>query len=243
VSHWRRLSLDFIFSAKAAVRPSKARRQIAWEAARLINEQPELRNSDARRSAVERLYPEGIRPRDLPSDSEVGEQLRSLSKKFEGQEWANRFAIYAELLCPLTDVMQDPVAHPEGDALYHSLQVFQLCEDRIPYDEELLTAALLHDVGKAIDRRDPHTATLSALAGIVTDRTLWFIVSLPAAQSLARGTLGIRARNRLEATDDFDELLLLSASDLAGRKRGMVVPEVEEALDMLRDLSCSADEP
>lgn len=224
------------------MRPSKARRQIAWEAARLINEQPELRNSDARRSAVERLYPEGISPRDLPSDAEVGEQLRSLSKKFEGQEWDNRFAIYAELLNPLAAVMQDPVAHPEGDALYHSLQVFQLCEDRIPYDEEFLTAALLHDVGKAIDRRDHHGATLAVLTEIVTERTLWFIENMPAAQALSRGTLGIRARNRLEATSDFDELLLLSESDRAGRKRGMVVPEVEDAISLLRDLSYSADD-
>ncbi len=242
MSHRRRLPLDFIFFALAAVRPSKARRQIAWEAARLINEQPELRNSDARRSAVERLYPEGIRPRDLPSDEEVGEQLRSLAKLFQGQEWDNRFAIYAELLNPLADVMQDPQAHPEGDALYHSLQVFKLCEDRVPYDEELLTAALLHDVGKAIDRRDHHAATLAALTDIVTERTLWFIENMRAALALSRGTLGIRARNRLEATDDFDELLLLSQCDLAGRKRGMVVPEVEEALNLLRDLSCSADD-
>ena len=40
---------------------------------------------------------------------------------------------------------------PEGDALYHSLQVFALASDRLPYDEEFLTAALLHDVGKAIN--------------------------------------------------------------------------------------------
>ncbi len=208
----------------------------------MINEQPELRNSDARRSAIERLFPDGIRPRDLPSDAEVGEQLRSLAKVPHKQEWENRFTIYAQLLNPLANVMQDPQSHPEGDALYHSLQVFQLCEDRIPYDEELLTAALLHDVGKAIDRRDHHAATLSALTGIVTERTLWFIESMPAAQALARGSLGIRARNRLEATDDIDELLLLSESDLAGRKRGMVVAEVEQALDLLRDLSCTAED-
>lgn len=52
---------------------SKARRRIAWEAAWLISEQPGLRHSDARRSPVERLYSEGIRPRDLPSDEEVAD--------------------------------------------------------------------------------------------------------------------------------------------------------------------------
>jgi hypothetical protein len=229
-----------IFAA-VAVRPSKARRQIAWEAARLINEQPDLRHSDARRSAAERLYPDGIRPRDLPSDEEVGEQLRIFGKATDEQAWDRRYDIYQELLEPLAFVMQDPMSHPEGDALYHSLQVFKLCEDRLPYDEELLTAALLHDVGKAVDRRDHHAASISALSEIVTERTMWFLVQMPQAAALAKGTLGVRARNRLETSEDFDELLILSESDLAGRKRGIVVPEVEEALDILRDLHESAE--
>jgi hypothetical protein len=223
------------------VRPSKARRQIAWEAARLISEQPDLRHSDARRSAAERLYPEGIRPRDLPSDEEVVEQLRSIGKSVDGQNWEDRYAIYQELLEPLASVMQDPLTHPEGDALYHSLQVFKLCEDRVPYDEELLTAALLHDVGKAIDRRDHHTASIAALGGIVTERTMWFLEQMPQAAALAKGTLGSRARNRLETSEDFDELLILSQSDMTGRKRGVVVPEIEEAIAILRELHESAE--
>jgi hypothetical protein len=189
------------------------------------------------------MFPEGIRVRDLPSDAEVGEQLRSLTKAFVPLDWENRFEIYAELLHPLANVKQDPQAHPEGDALYHSLQVFQLAAEQIPYDEEFLTAALLHDVGKAIDRRDHHAATLSALDGIVTERTLWLIENMPVAQALIKGTLGIRARNRLEADDDFEEITLLANFDLAGRKRGIVVPDVEDAIQVLRELSCSDDEP
>jgi hypothetical protein len=202
----------------------------------LISEQPELRHSDARRSAVERLFPEGIRQRDLPSDEEVGEQLRSLIKACQPQAWENRFSHYAQLLAPLAKVKQDPRFHPEGDALYHSLQVFQLVECQLPYDEELLTAALLHDVGKAIDLRDHNQATLTALTEIVTHRTLWFIENLPIAQSLIRGTLGVRARNRLETTEDFDELMLLAESDIAGRKCGVLVPDIEDALQVVQDL-------
>src|SRR5262249_61341053 len=62
----------------------------------------------------------------------------------------DRFAIYRMRLVPLESVKQNPKDHPEGDALYHSLQAFQLARERRPYDEGFLLAALLHDVGKAL---------------------------------------------------------------------------------------------
>lgn len=221
---------------------SKVRRQIAWEAARLIREQPEMRHSDARREAVERLYPQGIRQVDIPSDAEVGQQMRTLARADQPTDWDRRFQLYAELLHPLIEVKQNPRSHPEGDALYHSLQVFLLVREEIPYDEELLTAALLHDVGKAIDRKQPQAATLKALLGIVTERTLWFLENLAAGSSHLNASLGIRARKRLETSEDFDELLCLAKCDLAGRQIGIVVPEVEEALEMLRELAVSHDD-
>ena len=55
------------------------------------------------------------------------------------------------------------------------LQVFHLARDAHPYDEEFLLAALLHDVGKAIDLQDHVTAGIEALRGTVTERTLWLI--------------------------------------------------------------------
>src|SRR4051794_19416422 len=56
-------------------------------------------------------------------------------------------------LLPLDGVLQDPEHHPERDALYHSLQVFERAlADRA--EAELLAAALLHDVGKAYGGRD-----------------------------------------------------------------------------------------
>ncbi len=72
----------------------------------------------------------------------------------EAEQQVDRFQIYQMLLLPLETVQQSPEFHPEGDALYHSLQVFELARDAPPYDEELQLAALLHDVGKAIDPRD-----------------------------------------------------------------------------------------
>jgi len=219
------------------MKPSKTRLQIAWEAARLIHESPDLRHSDARRMAVKRLCPVGARPRDIPSDAEVGEQLKALSQTKTTTAWQDRFDRYAELLRPLEFVTQDPVRHPEGDVLYHSLQVYTLVGEHFPYDEELLTAALLHEVGKAINRREPIAASLEALTAIITPRTAWFIENLPVARAYVDGTLGVRAINRLKAEPDFDELTVLIDCDLVGRRCGVVVPDSEEAISQLEELS------
>jgi HD superfamily phosphodiesterase len=53
-----------------------------------------------------------------------------------------------DLLLALDGVVQSPRYHREGDALFHSLQVFDLAR-RATSDRELWAAALLHDVGKA----------------------------------------------------------------------------------------------
>jgi predicted HD phosphohydrolase len=148
----------------------------------------------------------------------------------------DRFQVYRMLLGPLEMVQQNPERHPEGDALYHSLQVFALARDALPYDEEFQLAALLHDVGKAIDPRDHVNAALTALEGAITPRTAWFIENHSAAGALRDGTLGLRARRRLEASLDFDDLMLLCDCDRRGRQKGAIVPDVEEALEHLRDL-------
>jgi len=219
------------------VKPSKLRQQLALEAARLIREWPSHRYSDARRLAVERLCSGEIRPRDLPNDAEVAAQLHELAQEATTPDWEHRFERYAELLRPLAEINQDPVKHPEGDALYHSLQVFSLACDRLPYDEEFLTAALLHDVGMAIEWQDSVVAGLTVLEGIVSERTAWFIENLPVALDLANGTLGVRGRRRLSASPDLDELLLLAECDRDGRQRGAKVLDVEDSLAKIRGLS------
>jgi len=66
----------------------------------------------------------------------------------DSEEMMNPYEMYDLLLRPLERVKQSPKYHPEGDALYHSLQVFELARRERPYDEEFIVAALLHDVGK-----------------------------------------------------------------------------------------------
>ena len=69
---------------------------------------------------------------------------------------------------------------------------------------------------------------LEALAEHITPRTAWFIAHHMEAQELLDGTLGARARRRLEASEDFDELKLLARCDRQGRQRGLEDVEAED---------------
>ncbi len=159
----------------------------------------------------------------------------------EAEQKVDRFQIYQMLLLPLENVKQSPKWHPEGDALYHSLQVYDLAVGELPYDEEFQLAALLHDVGKAIDPGDHVAAGLEALEGYITPRTQWLIEHHMDAQALRDGTLGARSRRRLQENENFDELMLLCDCDRNGRQRGVEVPELETALENLRELARLCD--
>jgi predicted HD phosphohydrolase len=136
-------------------------------------------------------------------------------------------------------VQQSARYHPEGDALYHTLQVFELAKEHRPYDEEFLLAALLHDVGKGLERANHVGAALSALDGLITEGTRFFIENHMHAHEYRAGTLGERLRRKLKASPDFDDLLLFSELDQAGRTPGAVVGTVDEALNFLKELQRS----
>jgi hypothetical protein len=154
----------------------------------------------------------------------------------------DRFQIYEMLLLPLENVKENPAYHAEGDALYHSLQVFELARRELPYDEEFLLAALLHDVGKAIDVHDHIAAGLEALADHITPRVAWLIAHHMEGQQLSDGVLGARARRRLEASEDYEELRLLVRCDCNGRVPGAETPDLAEALEYLRELARTCGE-
>jgi hypothetical protein len=152
------------------------------------------------------------------------------------EEAADPYPVFRRLLLPLENVRGSPRWHPEGDALYHSLQVFELARDRRPYDEEFLLAALLHDVGKGIDPADHVAAGLEALEGLITPRTAWLIAHHMDAHDYRKGTLGGRLRRELQASEDFEDLMLLEECDDGGRVPGAAVGTLDEALDYLRQL-------
>jgi hypothetical protein len=237
----------------------RLRRRVAFEAAKLLYSREETQYGTAKMKAARRLVAGEISPADLPCNREIRHSLRTIARAGRaeqvqlltevaaeralgrpteaGESTVDRFRAYELLLLPLEQVMQSPQEHPEGDVLYHSLQVFELARQTLPYDEEFLLAALLHDVGKAVDRRNHVAAALEMLAGMVSERTAWLIEHHVEALLLREGTLGLRLRRRLEAAPDFDELMLLAACDRQGRAVGCETPDVREALQYVRELA------
>lgn len=200
-----------------------------------------------------------IRPGDLPSDDEVRDQAVVLWKTQADRndepnqpepdpeetappatlaEALDRFEVYRLRLEPLETVKQDPKMHPEGDALYHSLQVFHLAREARPYDEEFLLAALLHDVGKAVDLRDHAALGADSLRGSVTERTLWLIEHH--MDLLPGRPLTARQRRELDESEHLEDLKLLRELDDAGRVPGALVESLEEALAYIRGLEDEA---
>jgi hypothetical protein len=216
--------------------PDRLRQRIAGEAARAVTG-----GTDSRRAVFRaaRRVAHGWVPDDqLPDDAEIRREVhRRLDPTGSlAPVIGDRFDRLAALVAVLETVRQNPARHPEGDALEHSLQVFDVVFQERPSDEELLTAALAHDVGLAIDRRDGIAAGLAALDGLITPRTHWLIENIPVAQAYADSTLGHRGRKRLEAHPDFLDVLLLAEADRRGRVRGGAAPSLDEAIAILRDL-------
>jgi hypothetical protein len=149
------------------------------------------------------------------------------------------YQVYRMLLLPLENVQQPARYHPEGDVLYHSLQVFELAREQRPYDEEFLLAALLHDIGKGIDSTEHVAAGLSALDGLITERTKFLIEHHMHAHDYRTGALPGKLRRELDASPDFDDLMLLRELDDQGRVPGAMVGTVDEALDFLKELERS----
>jgi predicted nucleotidyltransferase len=164
-------------------------------------------------------------------DIELDAETESLDEQIDQVD------LFRMLLQPLERVKQNPRYHPEGDALYHSLQVFELAREARPWDEEFILAALLHDVGKAIDPADHVLAGLQALEGALTPRAEFLIEFHMDAHALREGTLGHRAACRLRESEDFEDLMLLRDLDDQGRRCGAIVCTLDEALEFLRKLS------
>lgn len=133
------------------------------------------------------------------------------------------------ILLALDGVQQSPRYHPEGDALYHSLQVFDLA--RRESDEPVMwAAALLHDVGKADDEGSHDETGADMLDGLVAPRIVW----------LVRHHLDLlreprQARRRYSDRSELADLTRLRRWDLGGRRTDARVLSPETAVDIILD--------
>ncbi len=137
------------------------------------------------------------------------------------------FEALLALLEPLARVRQDPRHHPEGDALYHSLQVFDLAESA-GEPPHLVAAALLHDVGKACADGPHEEAGAALLASIAGERTRFLVER---HMDLLRDPSG--TRRRMRGDPRLTELERLRAHDTGGRRIAAYVPPCERAIGAL----------
>lgn len=106
----------------------------------------------------------------------------------------------------------------------------------------MLTAALLVDAGRIINRRNATQAILQAANGLVTSRTAWLVEARDVATAYTNGTLGHRARHRLTVHADSDHAMLLSEATRANQQEDVGTLSLDDAIERLRSLSASCDE-
>lgn len=131
------------------------------------------------------------------------------------------------LLAALDGVLQPPKHHPESDALYHSLQVFDLAYSQSS-DPELWAAALFHDIGKSEGQRLHADIGAEMVAGILSQRIIWLIEHHLDLLTNPRKTL-----HEWAGTDQLQDLILLRRWDLNGRSVFAQVTPLEDALDIV----------
>lgn len=128
---------------------------------------------------------------------------------------------------PLARVRQDPRYHPEGDALFHSLQAFDLAvkADDAPH---VIAAALFHDVGKS-SADGPHEQVGAWwLGGIANERTCFLVAQHMVLLRDATGT-----RRTMHGDPRLEELERLRDYDDRGRRPEAIVTSCERALGIL----------
>jgi len=131
------------------------------------------------------------------------------------------------LLTALDGIVQPPKHHPESDALYHSLQVFELAYSQST-DPELWAAALFHDVGKSEDQRQHAAIGSQMVSGILSQRIVWLIEHHLDLLKNPRKT-----HHTWAGTGQLQDLILLRHWDINGRSVFAQVMHTEDALDIV----------
>ena len=156
----------------------------------------------------------------------------------EAESKVDRFQIYQMLLLPLEKVKESPQVPSRGRRAVPQPAGVRAGPRRAALRRGVPAGGPAARRGQG-DRpaRTTCAAALEALDGFITPRTAWLIEHHMEAHAARDGKLGARARRRLEAEEDYEELMLLARCDRAGRQSGVEAPDLDEALDYLRDLA------
>lgn len=222
--------------------PLKLRKNIAIEAAKLLYDQLETDFFCAKQKAA-RLFDVDEKTFSLPSDQEIKMEVLKIANLHESylkqkeEEVAPEtdYDTFYSLLFPLESV-KGGFRHPEGDFLFHSLQVFELARSWHGYDFDFLLAALTHDVGRAIDPARHEEAGAYALEGLVSERVLFLVRHHGDASQLKQNQLGHKRKTLLKQSLYFEDLMTLQELNQKGREPGAMTCTLEEALDYLKTL-------
>src|SRR5436190_23733500 len=71
---------------RPAMPNSKLRRQIAWEAARLMYSREEAEYYRAKQKAAHRICQGWVKPADLPSNAEIRDEIQAFARLHEGSQ-------------------------------------------------------------------------------------------------------------------------------------------------------------
>src|SRR6266446_2585495 len=71
---------------RPAMQQTKLRRQIAWEAARLMYSREEAEYYRAKQKAAHRICHGWVKPADLPSNAEIRDEIQAFARLHEGSQ-------------------------------------------------------------------------------------------------------------------------------------------------------------
>lgn len=125
--------------------------------------------------------------------------------------------IIFKLLFNCAGVKQVAKYHPEGSVLNHTYQVFKWAI-RESMDVDLILAALLHDVGKAIDRQHHVQEGVKLIEGFSSAKTIWLVKNHMRIWDYLSGEMqGLKKCLQLANHPWLPELIQLARWDKKGR--------------------------
>ena len=108
--------------------------------------------------------------------------------------------------------------HPEKDTFNHSLQTLHHSMHE-SNDIELILAAMMHDIGKAVSKPDHEKVAVEMLQGLLTEKSLWLIENHMRVWYLIDGKMArIQKIKDLVSNKWFPDLVLLGRWDKMSRK-------------------------